>query len=339
MRIDLRSDTVTQPSEGMLKAMFSAKTGDDVFGEDATINALQSRVAELFGHEAGLFCPSGTMTNQIAIRVHARPGDEVICANVAHVYLYEGGGIARNAGASVRLLSGDRGRLSAKEVEAAINGDDAHLPKTSLICLEDTVNKGGGCCYDLKEIKAISSLAKKKGLGLHLDGARLFNALTVTGYDYADYGKQFDSISICFSKGLGCPVGSVLVGSRDFIREAHRVRKGFGGGMRQAGILAAACGYALDHHIHRLSDDHARAKQLATSLSKSSIALDVMPVETNIVIFGVEASTSSKVVERLAQESLIAVPFGPDHVRFVTHLDFSDHQLQESCKIIEALEL
>ena len=334
--IDLRSDTITRPTAAMLETMMKARVGDDVFGEDPTINALQDRVADMFGHEAGLFCPSGTMTNQVAIRSHTRPGDDVICASVAHVYLYEGAGIARNSGASVRLLEGDRGRLNAEEVEAAIQPDDAHVPHTSLVCLEDTVNKGGGCTYDIENIKAIRKVCDQNDLQLHLDGARLFNALVETGYDKKEYGQLFDSISICFSKGLGCPVGSILVGSRGFIKESHRVRKSMGGGMRQAGFLAAACDYALDHHIERMSEDHERARKLGQMLLNLSAVDTIIPVETNIVIVQLkEGLRSDAVTNQLADAGLVGHTFGVDKVRFVTHLDFDDTQLEEARRIIE----
>ena len=323
--IDLRSDTVTRPTAAMHHAMFDASVGDDVFGEDPTVNALQERIAAYFGHEAALFCPSGTMTNQIAIRVHTRPGDEVICAGVSHVYLYEGGGIARNSGASVRLVKGDRGRLSAADVLANINSDDAHLARTRLVSLEDTVNKGGGCCYELDDIIAVSSAARSKNLGVHLDGARLFNALVHKGHNPVEYGRAYDSISVCFSKGLGCPVGSAVIGSKDFIHEAHRVRKTFGGGMRQAGYLAGAVLHALDHHVDRMAEDHARAHKLAAIVQQLPEVSGIMPVETNIVIFELaDKQGSAAWVEAAKTKGILAVPFGPDKVRFVTHLDIND---------------
>ncbi|MFT4678932.1 MAG: threonine aldolase [Flavobacteriales bacterium] len=326
--IDLRSDTVTKPTPEMLKAMWSADVGDDVFQEDKEILLLQEEVATHFGHEAGLFCPSGTMTNQVAIRVHTRPGDEVICADVAHVYLYEGGGIARNAGASVRLISGDRGRLNENDVRNAIQGDDDHLAVSRMVCLEDTVNKGGGCYYDLNEIKKIQSVCKENGLVLHLDGARVFNALVETGYDAQAFGKCFDSISICFSKGLGAPVGSVLVGSKAFIKEARRVRKSMGGGMRQAGYLAAACRYALVNNVDRLKEDHKRAREIGKHLENSKYVKTVVPVETNIVIIELADGLSATTYEDMAAKlGVLCVPFGPDKIRFVTHLDFDDVQL------------
>lgn len=322
MMIDLRSDTVTRPTPTMLEAMLQAPLGDDVFGEDPTVNELQSQMAEMFGHEAALFCPSGTMANQVAIRVHTRPGDEVICASVAHIYLYEGGGIARNAGASVRLLEGDRGRLTAREIEAAIHPDDAHLARTRLVALEDTVNKGGGCCYALAAIASVQEMTQRRGLALHLDGARLFNAIVAKGHDTRTYGVHFDSLSICLSKGLGCPVGSVLIGSTAFIREAHRVRKSMGGGMRQAGMLAAAGLYALDHHVERLAVDHSRAQQLAAWVAGREEVEAVMPVETNIVLFKLrEPNSAADWVKRMEGLGVKAVTFGSEMVRLVTHLE------------------
>lgn len=332
--IDLRSDTVTRPTPPMREAMMSAPVGDDVFGEDPTVNALQERIAAHFGHEAALFCPSGTMTNQIAIRVHTQPGDEVICADVSHVYLYEGGGIARNSGASVRLIAGDRGRMGAQDVLNNINGDDSHLARTRLVSLEDTVNKGGGCCYDLDAIKAVSQAARGAGLGMHLDGARVFNALVHKGHNAIDYGAQFDSISVCFSKGLGAPVGSALIGNRDFIKEAHRIRKTFGGGMRQAGFLAGAVNYALDHHVERLAEDHQRAHALAALVSERPEVNEVLSVETNIVIFSLKDMDADQWVKWAAERGLLCVPFGKDKVRFVTHLDFGDDELGEVKRIL-----
>ncbi|MES1224077.1 MAG: GntG family PLP-dependent aldolase, partial [Bacteroidota bacterium] len=268
MLIDFRSDTVTKPTKGMLDAMMKANVGDDVFGEDPSINELESYAAALFSMEEGLFCPSGTMTNQIAIKCHTQPGDEVICDESAHIYQYEGGGIAFNAGASVKLLNGDRGRITAEQVAASINADDVHKARTSLVCLENTSNRGGGSCYDFEEIKKIKEVCGANNLDFHLDGARLFNALVAKKETAKQYGEVFDSISICLSKSLGCPVGSVLLGKKDFIKKARRVRKAFGGGMRQAGFLAAAGIYALNNHITRLAEDHTHARLIADALSR-----------------------------------------------------------------------
>ena len=262
MIIDFRSDTVTKPTPGMLQAMITAKVGDDVFGEDPSINELEQMSAAMFGMESGLFCPSGTMTNQIAIKCHTQSGDEVICDESAHVYQYEGGGIAFNSGASVKLLYGDRGRMNADQIKAAINQDDDHKAHTSLVCIENTSNRGGGSCYDLNEIKKIKQVCRENDLALHLDGARLWNAMVAKNETPKQYGGTFDSISICLSKGLGCPVGSVLLGKKDFIKKARRIRKVFGGAMRQGGIIAAAGIYALKNNIERLKQDHDHAKQI-----------------------------------------------------------------------------
>lgn len=339
--IDLRSDTVTRPTEAMKAAMQAAPVGDDVFAEDPSINALQEEVAAMFGKEAALFCPSGTMTNQIAINVHTRPGDDVICASVAHIYLYEGGGVARNSGCSVRLLEGDRGRLSADEIEANVNRrQDTHLPFTRLVSLEDTVNKGGGCYYDHAEILRIKEVCNRHDLGLHLDGARLFNALVETGMSPEEYAKPFDSISICLSKGLGAPVGSLVIGSRDFIHRAHRVRKVFGGGMRQAGSLAEAGRFALKHHVERLRDDHRRARTLGEALQKCHWVSNVMRVDTNIVIFSTNASGgAAAVVDALNKAGILCFAFGKEKVRFVTHLDFTEDHLEQTLNILPRIQV
>ncbi|MDB5012134.1 MAG: threonine aldolase [Daejeonella sp.] len=286
MIVDLRSDTMTRPTAGMLQAMMEAKVGDDVYGEDETVNALEHKLAGIFGMEAGLFCPSGTMTNQIAIKCFTNPMDEVILDEKSHVYRYEGGGVAYNSLASVRLLQGERGLLTPELIEQNINNqDDIHYPKSSLVVLENTVNRGGGSFYTLSQIEPIYHLCKLKNLKLHLDGARIFNALAETKDDPKKYGHLFDGISICLSKGLGAPVGSVLLGNRETIGKARRVRKVFGGGMRQAGFLAAAGIYALDNHVQRLKTDHLHAKTLELALSKLSYVKDIIPVLTNIVIF------------------------------------------------------
>ncbi|MEZ0539794.1 threonine aldolase family protein [Fibrella arboris] len=329
--IDLRSDTVTRPTPAMLAAMMAAPVGDDVFGEDPTVNALEQQAARLFGMEAALFCPSGTMTNQLAIRTHVRPGDEVICDQVSHVYLYEGGGIAVNALASVALLAGERGKLTPALIAPAINNPaDVHRPISRLVSLENTVNKGGGCYYTLPELAAIRQLCDEHGLALHLDGARLFNALVETGDAPEAYGRLFDSISICLSKGLGCPVGSLLIGSGTFIAQARRFRKLMGGGWRQAGFLAAAGMYALDHHIERLKIDHARARQIGQVLAAQPDVAEVLPVDTNIVIVRlVDGLTNTDYLARLKEQGILAVSFGPQLVRFVTHLDLTDEDITQ----------
>lgn len=334
MVIDLRSDTVTRPTAGMKEAMFAAPVGDDVFGEDPTVNALEEKLAGLFGMEAGLFCPSGTMTNQIAIRLHTRIQTEVICHQYSHIYLYEGGGIMANSLASVKLLPGDLGKITAAQIAESINPDDVHAPETTLVTLENTMNKGGGSIYTLDEIKPIQALCTEKGLKLHLDGARLFNALVETGESPADWGRHFDTISICLSKGLGCPIGSVLLGTKADMKRARKVRKVFGGGMRQAGILAAAGIYALDHQIDRLKEDHARARALGEILRKQTFVSETLPVSTNIVIARLEGITPEELLKKLAEKNIKAVKFGKDLVRFVTHHDFGDAELEEFGKRI-----
>lgn len=313
----------------MKEAMFSAPVGDDVFGEDPTVNALEEKAAKLFGMEAALYCPSGTMTNQIAIRLHTRIQTEVICHKYSHVYLYEGGGIMSNSLSSVKLLEGNLGKMTADQVKAAINPDDVHAPETTLVSLENTMNKGGGSIYTLDEVKPIKEVCKANGLKLHLDGARLFNALAESGESPANWGAQFDTISICLSKGLGCPVGSLLLGSKADIKRARKVRKVWGGGMRQAGFLAAAGIYALDHHTQRLTEDHARARALGEMLLKLSFVSEVFPVATNIVIARLDRVSPEDFMKKLADQNVKAVKFGPDLVRFVTHLDFGDDQLEE----------
>lgn len=337
MITDLRSDTVTKPTQAMLEAMMAASVGDDVFGEDPTVNALEEKAAAMFGHEAGIFCPSGTMTNQIAINVHTSPGHEVICSELSHIYLYEGGGVARNSGASVRLLPGKDGRITAEQIAGAINDPEAvYLPLTSTVSVEDTTNRGGGAYYELDELRKISAFCREKALALHNDGARVFNALAENGADPLEYGALFDSVSVCLSKGLGAPVGSVLLGSTDFIRKARRVRKVFGGGMRQAGYLAAAGIYALDHHVHRLREDHERAKKTAEVLSHQSWVKEVLPVSTNIIVFEPETDRE-KVLAELRNASVYAMPFGDKGIRFVFHLDVTDSMVDHLLTVIEEI--
>jgi len=338
MIIDFRSDTVTKPTPAMLQAMMTAKVGDDVFCEDPSINELERMSADMFGMESGLFCPSGTMTNQIAIKCHTQPGDEVICDESSHVYQYEGGGIAFNSSASVKLLYGDRGRINSAQVKAAINPDDNHKANTSLVCLENTSNRGGGSCYDFNEIKKIKEVCVENHLALHLDGARLWNAMIAKNETSKQYGETFDSISICLSKGLGCPVGSVLIGKKDFIKKARRIRKVFGGGMRQAGFLAAAGIYALRNNIERLKQDHDNAKQIGDVIAKTSIASSVFPVETNIIIFETVASiTAAEIVEKLKQKNILCYAIAPDRIRFVVHLDITEEMVNKTIEIIKAL--
>lgn len=336
--IDFRSDTVTRPTEGMLEAMRTARVGDDVFGEDPTVNSLESMAAEMFGMEAGLFCPSGTMTNQIAIKCHTQPGDEVICDQLSHIYQYEGGGIAFNAGCSVRLLQGDRGRITAEQVSSGINPDDVHKPVSRLVSLENTANRGGGSCYDFKEIEKIGEVCREHGLSFHLDGARLFNALVAKNETPKQYGQAFDTISICLSKGLGAPVGSVLLGPAAFIKKARRVRKVFGGGMRQAGFLAAAGIYALQHQVERLAQDHAHAKQIAAALAAKDFTGEILPVETNIIIFELKGRLSAaQFVEKMKEQDIRMIAISPTHVRMVVHLDITPAMVEQTTRIIEQL--
>ena len=337
MKLDLRSDTITIPSNSMLDRMMSANVGDDVWEEDFTIKELEKKLAKIFGMEAGLFCPSGTMTNQIAIRVHTSIGDQIICESSSHIYNYEGGGAASNSGVSIKLLSGDFGRLTVDQIKDSVNPDDPHFPKTKLISLENTCNKGGGSCYDISEIKKISNFCRSNNLGIHLDGARIFNALIATKQNPLDYGKFFDSISICLSKGLGAPVGSVLLASEKFIYDSKRVRKSFGGGMRQAGYLAAAGIYALDNNITRLSEDHARARSIFETLNNCSFIDSIYPCETNIIIFKIRENYISNVLNVFDKNMILYSKFGKDTVRFVTHLDFDDDKLEKLLKVLKSI--
>jgi len=339
LKIDLRSDTVTKPTPEMLRFMFQAEVGDDVYEEDPTVNALEEKTAALFNMEAGLFCPSGTMTNQIAIKAHTEPLSEVICDYTAHIYQYEVGGIAFNSGASVYLLHGERGIVTAEMVKSAIRPDDnIHYPTTRLVSLENTANKGGGAFYTLSQIAAIAQVCQEQNLALHLDGARVFNALIAADENSQDYGRYFDSISVCLSKGLGIPVGSVLLGSKAFIKKTRRIRKVLGGGMRQAGYLAAAGIYALDHHVQRLSEDHLRAQELEAVLKASSYVHSVLPVQTNIVIFTLVPEVSTHTfLQKLKEEGILAIEFGPQQIRFVTHLDYTNEMAEQTLKILKNL--
>lgn len=338
MLIDLRSDTVTRPSVAMLHAITNAEVGDDVFQEDISVNRLEKMAAEMFNMEAALYCPTGTMSNQIAIRVHTQPGDEVICDKTAHVYQYEGGGIAVNSGAQVKLLEGDRGRLNAEAIESVINPDDVHKPNTSLVCLENTSNRGGGSCYNVAEIERIRALCDRRSLSLHLDGARLFNALVATGDSPATYGKLFHTISVCLNKGLGCPIGSILLGNSSFIKKARRVRKVFGGGMRQAGFMAAAGIYALENNILRLEQDHQHARKIAEVLSKKNFVDSIMPVETNIIIFSVKPPyLNTELVRQLKADNIFLLAISATQIRMVFHLDITPVMVDRIITVIEKL--
>ena len=335
---DFRSDTVTKPTPGMMEAMMRASVGDDVFREDPTVNRLEAITAAMFGMEAALYCVSGTMSNQIAISCHAQPGDEVICDQDAHVFYYEGGGIARNAGAQVRVLQGDRGRLNAAQVLSVINPDDVHKARTSLVCLENTCNRGGGACYELEDIAAIRQVCDEHGLSLHLDGARLFNSLVAKKQTVQQFGKLFHSISVCLNKGLGCPSGSMLIGSHAFIKKALRVRKVFGGGLRQAGFMAATAIYALEHQVDRLAEDHEAARMLAAALEKAPWVERLMPVETNIVIAECrDAARVPEIVAALRAEQIGVIAMSPLKIRFVTHLGISAGGLEKAVQVIAGL--
>jgi len=336
--IDLRSDTVTKPTPGMKEAMMNARVGDDVFGEDESVNLLEQKVARMFGKEAALFCPSGTMTNQIAIKVHTSPGEEVICDRLAHVYNYEGGGIAFNSGASVRLLYGELGCFTAADVEENINPPNDHYPLTKLVSAENTVNRGSGSIFPINELRKIRMVCNDHQLAYHLDGARLFNALVETHESPDEYGELFDSISICLSKGLGAPVGSVLTGSHEFIKKAHRIRKVLGGGMRQAGFLAAAGIYALDHHIERLAEDHQRAAYLSQILESLHFVEEIMPVKTNIIIFKLNDNLTEKTfVSKMREKEILTLVIGKQKIRMVTHLDFTDEMMEKTEKALKSL--
>ena len=338
MKMDLRSDTFTKPSPAMLSKMMHAAVGDDVFREDPTINELEAYTADLFGMEAALFCASGTMTNQIAIKCHTQPGDEVICDKMSHVYIYEGGGIAFNSGCQVKTIEGNRGRITDDQVVDAMNSHDVHKANSSLVCIENTTNRGGGSCYEFADIQNIKEICLHNKLKLHLDGARIFNALVAKEETPRQYGEIFDSISVCLSKGLGAPVGSVLLGNKDFIEKGRRIRKVFGGGMRQAGYLAAAGLYALQNNTERLHIDHLHAKQIADSLITKNFVGKMLPVETNILIFElVDNYTAALFCEELKEEEVLCIPISPTQVRMVTHLDVSEEMVKKLIVLLESM--
>jgi len=334
MKIDLRSDTVTRPTKGMQNAMWNAKVGDDVYKEDPSANELEAYLSDLFGKPKALFFPTGSMTNQAAIKLHTQPAEQLICDKWAHVYNYEGGGVSFNSGVSCRLIDGERGMITAAQVEAAINPPDFyHSPKTSLVCLENTTNKGGGACYDLEEIKKIRAVCDKHQLGLHLDGARLANAIIANREDPKEYGKLFDTISICLSKGLGAPMGSVLVGNEDVMQNAMRVRKVLGGGMRQIGFMAAAGLYALKNQWERLEEDHQRAQEISKRLSELPHMAKVEKTETNIVIFHLkEAINANEYLSNLEQKGIRISTMGEGKMRIVTHHDYTPEMHQFTLK-------
>ncbi len=322
----------------MLSFMMAAEVGDDVFGEDPSVNALEAQAAQMFGKEAAMFCPSGTMTNQIAIKMHTQPLDEVICDHYSHVYQYEVGGYANNSGVSMNIIPGKYGKITAEQIDQAIRPDYDWLPISRLVVLENSCNKGGGSYYTCEEIKPITELCKARGLALHLDGARLFNVLVETRESTQDVGALFDSISICISKGLGAPVGSVLIGSTEMIKKARRIRKVMGGGMRQAGYLAAACSYALDHHVNDLKIDNKRAKEIGSLLDAQSYVESVRPVKTNIVVFTLaNEGIPNDFLEKLNQHDIGAVQFGPHEIRFVFHRDLSDSDIMKVKEVVSSL--
>lgn len=335
--IDLRSDTVTKPTPAMLKFMSKAPVGDDVYKEDPTVNELEQRLADLFGMDQGLYFPTGSMANQAAIKLHTQPAEQLICHEWAHVYNYEGGGVSFNSGVSCKLLPGERGMITAQQVEAAINPPDFyHSPKTTLVCVENTTNKGGGACYDYKELERIKKVCDIHGLRYHMDGARLFNALVAKNEDPSLYGEIFDTISICFSKGLGAPMGTVLLGTDESMEEAMRVRKVLGGGMRQVGYTAAAALYALDHQIGRLAEDHQKALELALLLKGLPYIQRVEPTETNIVIFYLkDAKGEERFIQDMKDAGILLSSMGQGKLRMVTHYDYDADMHQ---KVLAALE-
>ncbi|MFG6686962.1 threonine aldolase family protein [Mariniflexile sp. HNIBRBA6329] len=338
MTIDLRSDTVTKPSKAMLEAMMHAKVGDDVFREDETVNQLETHIAKMFGKQTALFFPSGTMANQTAIKLHTSPGDQVICDKYAHIYNYESGGAAFNSGVSCKLIDGERGMFTAQQVLDVINPEAYYYSPSRLVEIENTANRGGGSCWDFNEILKIKNVCVENKLGFHLDGARLWNALVEKNETTEQYGKVFDTISVCFSKGLGCPVGSVLVGDETIMKNAIRIRKVFGGNMRQAGYLAAAALYALDSNIDRLVDDHNKAREIGQMLSELSIIKTVEPIETNIVIFELNTDVNEKAfIRKLSEKNVHIIGMGTNKLRIVTHLDYTDAMHEKFLEILKNL--
>ena len=340
IEIDLRSDTVTKPTNGMLQAIITAEVGDDVYKEDPSVNKLEAMLADMFGMDEALFFPTGSMANQAAIKLHTQPGEQLICDKWAHVFNYEGGGASFNSGVSCKLVDGNRGMITASQVEENINPPDFyHSPLTSLVCLENTTNKGGGACYDFEEIKKIRKVCDQNGLGLHLDGARLFNAIVKKKEDPKDYGKVFDTISVCLSKGLGIPMGSVLIGKKDFMKNAMRVRKVLGGGMRQVGFMAAAGIYALENHIDRLAKDNERAQEIGNILNSLSYVREIEPIETNIVIFYLNADVDERsFTEYLSENNIRISNMGQGKLRIVTHLDYTEEMHQKFLEVLKQFQ-
>jgi threonine aldolase len=335
--IDLRSDTVTRPTPAMRAAMHAAEVGDDVFHEDPTVIGLEERVADLLGKEAALFVPSGTMSNQICVKLHTQPGDELLCDVNCHIYNYEAGGPALLSGVTCRTLDGDYGILDVTQLEDKIRPDDEHQVRTRLVCLENTHNRGGGRVYPIEKIQAIREWAHKQGLILHLDGARLWNAVVATGISAKQWARLFDSVSVCFSKGLGAPVGSALAGPREFVARGRRIRKLFGGGMRQAGVLAAAALHALEHHVERLAEDHRHAQMIARAIADThGLTLTPPEVETNLIWFQVdrELGTAREVATALRERGVLVHAAGPQRLRACTHLDVSAAQAERAAELI-----
>lgn len=340
MEVNLISDTFTIPSKGMLNSMIAAKVGDDVFKEDPTLNNLEQRVAKLFGKQSGLFFPSGTMSNQVAIKIHTQPGDQLICDHYSHIYHYEGGGVSFNSGVSCRLVEGNRGLLNKNQIEEVINPPDFyHSPPTTLVSLENTTNKGGGACYNLETLKSISLLCKEKNISIHLDGARIWNAMVATNTKAIDYGSLFDTISVCFSKGLGCPIGSMLLGSSETIKKAIRFRKVLGGGMRQVGYIAAAANYALDNNIKDLVNDHEKARELGEVLKSLDYVELVQPIETNIIIFSLKPKyDENNFIKILEINNIRLIQLGKGKIRMVTHRNYNSEQHKYTMKILSNLK-
>lgn len=335
MKIDLRSDTITKPGKEMLEAMFTADLGDDVYGEDPSINKLEEEIADYFGKGKAIFCPSGTMANQIGLRLLTQPQDEIICDEKSHIYRYEGGGIFYNSLCSVKLIKSDSGILTPEQIEKEINIPDIHYPRSRVIALENTCNKGGGSFYELDRLKSIRKLADKHNLKMHLDGARLFNAIVASRINPKDLAANFDTISICFSKGMGCPVGSVLLIDSEMEFDARRYRKVFGGGMRQAGILAAAASYALENNIEKLKEDHKRCSEIADALSKTDYIKKIYPHPTNILLFELEnADKAAEFKSYLKDNDVLISEFASNTLRMVTHLDFNDEMLNRLLGLI-----
>jgi threonine aldolase len=336
MIIDLRSDTVTKPTTAMLEAMMQAKVGDDVFREDPTVNKLESRVAKMFGKDTALFFPSGTMANQTALKLHTNPGDQVICDKYAHIYNYESGGASFNSGVSCKLIDGTRGMFNANQVIEAINPEAYYYSKTTLVEVENTTNKGGGACWDSNELQKIKKVCENHNLGFHLDGARIWNAMLAKNETALQYGGIFDTISVCLSKGLGCPIGSLLLGNSDIMNDAIRIRKIFGGNMRQSGYLAAAGLYALDNHVERLKEDHKKAKEIGEELAKLSMIKFVAPIETNIVIFELNTDMNEKdFVENLSKQNIHIISMGGGILRMVTHLDYTNDMHEKLISVLK----